>query len=78
MIAALSVFAAYVVSSAVLFRKPSLVHPTLRRSYRVLHISHRGGALERPENTIGAFSHALSQGTDMIEIDVRLSRDGKV
>ena len=40
-------------------------------------IAHRGGARLRPENTLAAFSHALSLGVDAIECDVRLSRDGE-
>jgi glycerophosphoryl diester phosphodiesterase len=40
-------------------------------------IAHRGGAKLRPENTLGAFAHALSIGVDAIECDVRLSRDGE-
>jgi glycerophosphoryl diester phosphodiesterase len=40
-------------------------------------IAHRGGAKRRPENTLVAFSHALSVGVDAVECDVRLSRDGQ-
>jgi glycerophosphoryl diester phosphodiesterase len=40
-------------------------------------IAHRGGAKRRPENTLMAFSHALSLGVDAVECDVRLSRDGQ-
>src|SRR5262245_29945224 len=40
-------------------------------------IAHRGGSKRRPENTLVAFSHALSVGVDAVECDVRLSRDGQ-
>jgi len=40
--------------------------------------AHRGGAALRPENTIVAFDHGLSYGSDGLEFDVHLSRDGVV
>src|SRR5574341_67721 len=41
-------------------------------------IAHRGGSLEGPENTLVAFERAEALGADVIETDVRLSRDGEV
>lgn len=38
--------------------------------------AHRGGALERPENTLEAFAHAAAIGADQAELDVHLSSDG--
>ena len=44
-----------------------------------LHIAHRGGALLAPENTLAAFHPALERhGTQMLETDVHLTRDGEV
>lgn len=44
-----------------------------------LHIAHRGGALLYPENTMFAFEAAVqTHRTDMLELDVHLSRDGRV
>ncbi|XXF75890.1 glycerophosphodiester phosphodiesterase [Myxococcaceae bacterium GXIMD 01537] len=44
-----------------------------------LHISHRGGALLAPENTMAAFRMAVERfRTDMLELDVHLTRDGEV
>lgn len=40
--------------------------------------AHRGSTVLAPENTIPAFELALSYGADVLEIDVRLSRDGHV
>ncbi len=40
-----------------------------------LIIGHRGASAVAPENTLGAFEHALRDGADGIEFDVRLSRD---
>ncbi len=40
--------------------------------------AHRGSTLLAPENTAEAFELALGHGADVLEIDVRLSRDGQV
>lgn len=42
---------------------------------KVLNIAHRGASGYAPENTIKAFHKALNLGADMIEIDVRRTRD---
>lgn len=39
-------------------------------------IAHRGAKSDYPENTMPAFKGALEAGADMIELDVRLSKDG--
>jgi len=41
-----------------------------------LIIGHRGASAVAPENTLAAFTRALEDGADGIELDVRLSRDG--
>jgi glycerophosphoryl diester phosphodiesterase len=42
-------------------------------------VAHRGGSKIAPENTMPAFHAAVEQwGADMLELDVRLSRDGVV
>ena len=44
-----------------------------------LHISHRGGALVSPENTMFAFERAVREfHTDVIELDVHATRDGEI
>jgi len=44
----------------------------------LLNIAHRGASADAPENTLEAFGLALKQGADMIETDLRLSRDGEI
>ena len=39
-------------------------------------IGHRGAVLTAPENTLPAFDQAIEAGFDIIEIDVRSTRDG--
>lgn len=41
-----------------------------------LVFAHRGGAKLAPENTMAAFANGLALGSDGIECDVHLSRDG--
>ncbi|GIT43944.1 MAG: hypothetical protein Ct9H300mP11_18800 [Chloroflexota bacterium] len=43
-----------------------------------LVIAHRGDNTNAPENTISAFKKALDLGADGIELDVRLTKDGKL
>jgi glycerophosphoryl diester phosphodiesterase len=40
--------------------------------------AHRGASAYRPENTAEAFSLALEQGADGIELDVHLTKDGHI
>jgi glycerophosphoryl diester phosphodiesterase len=41
-------------------------------------IGHRGGAHDAPENTLPAFKRALEQGGDAIELDIHLTKDGRL
>ena len=43
---------------------------------RPLVIAHRGHSVGAPELTLAAFTKAISHGADMIEADVRLTKDG--
>ena len=51
----------------------SFVTPSM--SLRPLILGHRGASAVAPENTLAAFSRAMSDGADGIEFDVRLARD---
>jgi len=73
------------VVSLFLFIFPNLIHK--RKTYKshvlnqalsgkVLHISHRGGAREGLENTIPTFRQAILGGTNMLEMDVCMTKDG--
>ena len=46
--------------------------------HRVLVAAHRGFSGKAPENTLAAFTMALEAGVDMLELDVRLSKDDAV
>jgi glycerophosphoryl diester phosphodiesterase len=43
-----------------------------------LNIAHQGGEDEFPSNTMYAFRKAIDGGADMLELDVGVTRDGKV
>ena len=45
---------------------------------RVLNIAHQGGEDEFPSNTLYAFKRSVETGADMLELDVGVTRDGKV
>jgi len=46
--------------------------------FPVIVIAHRGFSGGAPENTISAFKKAIEVGSDMIELDVRFSKDGEI
>lgn len=41
-------------------------------------LGHRGSPREAPENTLEGFARAMTHGADGVELDVRLSSDGRV
>jgi glycerophosphoryl diester phosphodiesterase len=45
---------------------------------RPLNLAHKGASHEAPANTLAAFLLAQELGADGVELDVQLSRDGKV
>ena len=54
--------------------QPALHHPfTAANSFLV--IAHRGGISLGPENTLYTFQRAVEMGVDVLEMDVRLTRD---
>lgn len=61
-----------------IFRKPTPDKPFFSSlpQEQILVVAHRGGSLIFPENTMAAFSGALSLGAHMLEMDVHLTADG--
>lgn len=52
-------------------------HPSIRPSGCPIEIvAHRGASIEAPENTLASVELAWQIGSDAVEIDVQLSRDG--
>ncbi|MGH7807472.1 MAG: glycerophosphodiester phosphodiesterase [Thermodesulfobacteriota bacterium] len=43
---------------------------------RFFKIAHRGASAYEPENTLRSFKRAMEMGAEMMELDVRFSRDG--
>lgn len=59
------IFVSLLYFSAVAFAKPMIV-------------AHRGGGVDAPENTMGAFEQALKNGVGALELDVQVSKDDVV
>lgn len=58
-----------------LFRRPDR---TFLKTNRPLNIAHRGGMGIFPEHTIFAYKKALQAGADVLETDVRSTKDGEI
>jgi glycerophosphoryl diester phosphodiesterase len=71
--AAVAIF--LIVAALHLFSKPASKHPFFNRD-RFLVIAHRGGGDLWPENTLYAFRRAIALGVDVLEMDLRFTRDG--
>lgn len=58
----------------------SLLETVLERGCRGRPLigAHRGASARAPENTLGAFCAALQDGAELIELDVHLTRDGRL
>ncbi|MCW2796990.1 glycerophosphodiester phosphodiesterase family protein [Nocardioides sp.] len=50
--------------------------PLTSPARRVLNVAHRGASSSAPENTVPAIRRAAQLGADLVEVDVRRSRDG--
>ena len=55
---------------------PAVDNPWLERAE--LNFSHRGGALEFPENTLYAYQRSVDVGADVLEMDVYETADGEL
>jgi glycerophosphoryl diester phosphodiesterase len=51
--------------------------PTIRPPRRVQVVAHRGAHDQAPENTVAALEHSIADAVEWVEVDVRLSRDGR-
>jgi glycerophosphoryl diester phosphodiesterase len=57
-------------------RLPSLALGAHSRGGRPLLCGHRGACVHAPENTLAGFARATELGAELLELDVRLTRDG--
>jgi len=56
--------------------RPEVITVDTIRPFEV--VAHRGASEDCPENTMAAFRQAETEGADRIELDVQLTRDGRV
>ncbi|XP_053987450.1 lysophospholipase D GDPD1-like [Hylaeus volcanicus] len=73
-----TIIGGYMITSMILFKYPTLLHKKKKVKFTCQHISHRGGAGEGYENTMYAFKRAVAIGTEMLELDCQLTKDGEV
>ena len=55
-----------------------MIVPYWTGKFPVLVTAHRGFSGDAPENTLAAFKKAMEVDSDMIELDVRFSKDGQI
>ncbi len=67
---------------AAVAQQPTARFREIQQSFRntdnsiVMIAAHRGAHLEDPENSLAAFRKTISIGIDIIELDVRCTKDG--
>ena len=76
LLVALAIVAAVVYGYFAMTFIPTHPHAYHQGQERTLVIAHRGGAGERPENTMLAFEYAREIGVDALELDVHMTSDG--
>ncbi len=59
-------------------RKKEMEVPSRAGKYPVMAVAHRGFSGAAPENSLAAFRKAIEIGSDMIELDIHLSSDGRI
>jgi hypothetical protein len=81
----MSTAAMLVLTTACLIVSPHVVAQTLEDGLahsepwsKPLWVIHRGGEVERPENTMVAITHSVELGARYIEIDLHATDDGKI
>ena len=62
---------------AALLAQPAAGRPFFAHfEHQPLVMAHQGGKGLRPENTLGAFEHAVALGVDVLEMDIHTTADG--
>ncbi|XP_014827991.1 PREDICTED: glycerophosphodiester phosphodiesterase domain-containing protein 3-like isoform X1 [Poecilia mexicana] len=68
----------YTLISRYLLKNPHHLHRKKKTAFYCTQISHRGGSGEKIENTMEAFTNAIENGSQMLEMDCHLTKDGHV
>ena len=56
----------------------NVIHLDASYLEKVTITAHRGDCVSAPENTLAAFESAIEKGADVIELDVRQTKDGEI
>ena len=56
-------------------KKEDVAKPTWETKFPTAVIAHRGFSAGAPENTLTAFRRAIAAGSDVLELDIHLSKD---
>ena len=80
--ATLSIFIILALAVVAIIIRGRMVEPLSEKPFanakRPILLAHRGGMDLWPENTLYAFERAAKMGVDVMEIDVRQTRDGEI
>ena len=49
-----------------------------RNSHKVFVVAHRGDWRNAPENSLQAFKNCIDMGVDMVELDLKMTKDGQL
>jgi len=63
---------------ASIFVTPTFAQKVSGKGSKTVNIAHRGASGYTPENTLAAFRHAVKMRADYFEIDVQMTKDGKL
>lgn len=57
-------------------QRTGVIQVVTGRADKVVITAHRGASLKEPENTLAAFDAAIRDGADVVEFDIRQTKDG--
>lgn len=68
----------FVILLSAFLRDNYVPNPTPALRHKFIVVAHRGDHVVYPENTLAAYEHAIKDGADYVEIDLRTTKDGQL